>query len=110
MPGERYQVCWAESAYRDLEAVVDYIASESINAAIDIYRRIKEKTSTLERLPSRGRVVPELRFHNIASYRELIVSPWRIIYRIEKRSVYVLAVFDGRRNVEDLLLARLINE
>lgn len=110
MPGERYQVYWAESAYHDLEEAIDFIASDSINEAIDIYRRIKERASTLERLPSRGRVVPELRFHNIASYRELIILPWRIIYRIEKQSVYVLAVFDGRRNVEDLLLARLINE
>ncbi len=82
MPGDRYQVYWAESAYDDLEAVIDFIASDSINAAVDIYKRIREKESTLERLPSRGRVVPELRFHSIASYRELIVSPWRIIYRI----------------------------
>lgn len=110
MPPERYQVYWAESAYNDLEAVIDFIASENINTAVDIYRRIKEKASTLERLPSRGRIVPELRFHNITSYRELFVSPWRIIYRIQERRVYVLAVFDGRRNVEDLLLARLLNQ
>jgi plasmid stabilization system protein ParE len=110
MPVDRYHVFWAETAYRDLEAVVDYIASDSIDAAIEVYKRIREKALTLDRLPSRGRVVPELRFHNITSYRELVVSPWRIIYRIEKHSVYVLAVFDGRRNIEDLLLARLIKE
>jgi len=61
-------------------------------------------------MPNRGRVVPELKFYNIITYRELIVAPWRIIYRIENDTVYVLSIIDGRRNVEDLLLARLINK
>jgi hypothetical protein len=44
----------------------------------------------------------------IAVYHELIVSPWRILYKIENRQVLVFAVLDGRRNIEDLLLQRLI--
>ena len=40
--------------------------------------------------------------------RELIESPWRILYRIEADTVYVLAVIDARRNVEDLLLDRFV--
>jgi toxin ParE1/3/4 len=38
------------------------------------------------------------------------VKPYRIIYRVEKRTVSVLAVLDGRREIQDLLLERLIRE
>jgi toxin ParE1/3/4 len=38
---------------------------------------------------------------------QLILSLWRIIYRIDESMVYVTAVFDSRRNLEDLLLERL---
>jgi len=37
-----------------------------------------------------------------------VIRPWRVIYRIEAERVYVVAVIDGRRNVEDILLARLL--
>ncbi|MBU1570609.1 MAG: plasmid stabilization protein, partial [Proteobacteria bacterium] len=58
--------------------------------------------------PERGRVVPELQDQGIFQYRELIVKPWRSIYRIAEREIYVLSVIDSRKNVEDILLNRLI--
>jgi len=44
----------------------------------------------------------------LRSWRELIASPWRIIYRIEGRLVFVDLVLDGRRDVEDILMQRLL--
>jgi plasmid stabilization system protein ParE len=52
--------------------------------------------------------VPELLRHGLAVWRELIVKPYRILYRIEGQTVYVLAVLDSRRDLEDLLLERLV--
>ncbi len=46
----------------------------------------------------------ELRYYGILIYRELSSRPWRIIYRVEQNTVWVLAVIDGRMNVEDILL------
>lgn len=60
--------------------------------------------------PERGRIVPELESYGITAYRELIVAPWRIIYQVRGNDVYVLAVVDGRRNVEDVLLDRLTRD
>ncbi len=102
MPKNRYYVLWTETAFKDLEAIVDYISLDSKVAATAVYTRIKDKITSLVSFPLRGRIVPELQFHNIVTYRELIVSPWRIIYRIERDAVYILSVFDGRRNIEDL--------
>ena len=57
-----------------------------------------------------GRVVPEFAHFGIRSWRELIVRPYRVIYRIDGHTVYVLAVVDGRRELDDLLLEKLIRE
>jgi plasmid stabilization system protein ParE len=59
-------------------------------------------------MPLQGSVVPELRYHNILTYLELIGPPWRIIYKVEQNNVWVLAVIDGRRTVEDILLDRFL--
>jgi plasmid stabilization system protein ParE len=55
-------------------------------------------------------VVPELAHFGIRNWRELIVKPYRIIYRIDEDTVNVLAMLDGRRDLQDLLLERLIRE
>ena len=59
-------------------------------------------------MPKRGRIVPELAAVGVHGCRELLPSPWRIIYRISEDMVYVLAVVDGRRNLGDLLLERFL--
>jgi toxin ParE1/3/4 len=39
--------------------------------------------------------------------RELVVSPYRLVYRVGSDAMVVLAVFDGRRDLEDVLVDRL---
>jgi hypothetical protein len=53
-------------------------------------------------------VVPELQKEGITIYRELVVPPWRIIYKIDNDTVYIMALFDSRQNVEEILLQKLI--
>jgi len=107
---KKYQVHWSFVAESDLKGIIEYIARDSITNAKNIFELIKEKASDLNMFPERCRIVPELADHGITLYRELIVTPWRIIYRISDNKVYVLAVLDSRQNVEDILLKRLIKE
>lgn len=104
----RYLVKWAAVAENDLKQIIDYIAIDSPGNALQILNKIRQKASTLYTFPERGRIVQELHGQGIQTYRELIVAPWRIIYRISDTTVYVLSVIDSRRNVEDILLDRLI--
>ena len=104
---QTFRVVWTRTAEADLEAIVDFIADDSVDAALAVFMRIRERAATLYNFPGKGRVVPELHLHGIIQYRELILSPWRIIYRIDGTMVYVTAVFDSRRNLEDLLLERV---
>ncbi|MFZ1983745.1 MAG: type II toxin-antitoxin system RelE/ParE family toxin [Desulfatitalea sp.] len=103
-----YHVVWAAVAQSDLKQIIDYIAIDSPGNALQILRKIKQKASNLSTLPDRGRLVPELKDQGIHTYRELIIAPWRIIYRISDTTVFVLTVIDSRRNVEDILLNRFV--
>jgi toxin ParE1/3/4 len=104
-----YEIVWARRAEDDLTEIVDYIAANSAANALTILGKIKEEAASLYTMPERCRIVPELKGHGILHYRELFVSPWRIMFRIEGLKVYVLSVLDGRRNIEDILLSRLIS-
>ncbi|MBL6971573.1 MAG: type II toxin-antitoxin system RelE/ParE family toxin [Desulfobacterales bacterium] len=105
---DNYKIEWAEVAEKDLKGIVEYIAEDSPANALKILKKIKQKASSLYTLPGRGRIVPELQDQGILLYRELIIPPWRIMYRISEMKVYVLSVLDARQNVEDILLKRLI--
>jgi toxin ParE1/3/4 len=108
MASKKYTVYWTKVAQDDLIKIIEYISLDSINTAEEIFKNIKNQTIKLEKFPERGRTVPELDFHNISNYRELIITPWRIIYRIEEQKVYILSMIDSRRNFEDIILKRLI--
>jgi toxin ParE1/3/4 len=103
-----YDVRWSETAERDLIAIVEYIADDSPSGAYEVFKKMRRKAQSLRTFPGRGRIVPELREQGITQYRELVVDPWRIIYRTSERTVYVLSVLDSRRSIEDILLRRLI--
>ncbi len=105
---KKYKVAWAAVAEADLIQIIDYIAADIPGNALQVLKKIRQKASSLYSYPERGRIVPELQDQGIHTYRELIVPPWRIIYRITDVSVFVLSVIDSRQNVEDILLNRLL--
>ena len=105
---KRFRVEWAHPASKDLENIIYYISQDNVDTAITIFEKIKSKCSTLNQFPDRGRIVPELKACGILSYQELIISPWRVIYRTSDQKVYVLAVLDSRRNMDDILIERFL--
>ena len=105
---KKFKVEWAAVAEGDLKQIIDYIAMDSPGKALQTLEKIRHKASALYTLPERGRVVPELQGQGINIYRELIVNPWRIVYRISDTTVYILSIIDSRQNVEDILLNRFL--
>jgi addiction module RelE/StbE family toxin len=104
------QVFWTDVAAHDLKEIIGYISIRNPSNAKKILKKIKSKASSLYSFPERGRIVPELQEQGISQYRELIISPWRLIYRIAEKEIYVLSLLDSRQNVEDILLNRLIQK
>lgn len=101
-------VLWTSVARRDLEEIIAFVRADRPAAARRLLRRIEQRAATLGIHPQIGRVVPELKRLQIAAYRELMIPPYRLTYRAEVDRVLVLGIFDGRRNLEDILLARLL--
>ncbi len=106
----RTRVVWTEVARRDLYALVEYLGDRSPRAALGVLDRIESAAGRLVTLSARGRVLPELARLHIRDYRELVVSPYRIVYRSAGRRVFVLGVFDSRRSLEDVLLDRIVRD
>lgn len=52
--------------------------------------------------------MPELEPFGIRDWRELIEAPYRIVYAVQGKRVNVMAVLDGRRDLQDELLLRLV--
>ncbi len=105
---KKYSIKWAQPAKIDLIEIAEYIAEDSPTIARKIVKKIYERISKLKMAPERGRVVPELAKQGITQYREMIISPWRILYQIDEKIVYVVLVVDGRRNLEDILFQRIM--
>lgn len=91
-----------------MENIIDHVSQDDVDTAVAIFEKIKTKCDTLNRFPDRGRIVPELKAYGILEYRELIVSHWRVIFRTSNQKVYVLAVIDSRRNIDDILIERFL--
>lgn len=103
-----YKVEWTAIAEDDLKRIINHIADDNPGNALQILKKTRQKAASFCTFPERCRIVPELQGQGTDIYRELIVDNWRIIYRISDTIVYVLSVIDARRNVEDILLDRLI--
>jgi plasmid stabilization system protein ParE len=102
-----YRVLWAPIAAQDLDDLIDYIAAQhGPDAAVRVYDKVKKRTQTLSTHPKRCRIVPELRSVGVMEYRELIVSPYRVFFRIDEKDVGIIGVLDGRRDLEETLIRR----
>ncbi len=104
-----YKLEWTSNAKNDLLNIVEYIKRDSPNIANDVYLKIREKAHSSNFFPLKGRVVPELQKEGITLYREVVASPWRIIYKVGNETVYIMAILDSRQNVEEILLQKLLN-
>lgn len=91
---------FADSALGQLEEALACIAADHPRAAERIAAAIEKRLAQLKQLPLSGRVVPEL---GDPERREVIVRPFRIVYRVLPDQIRVLAVVHGRRLLANAL-------
>ncbi len=87
---------WTAPAVEDLQGIVDYIARDSTVYAEAMAGRIIRAGDRLAFFPKQGRVVPE---GGDPSVREIIVQPYRVLYRLKRDRVQILAVIHGGRDI-----------
>ncbi|HEX9593954.1 MAG TPA: type II toxin-antitoxin system RelE/ParE family toxin [bacterium] len=95
------KVVWTRQAFARLAEIEDYIALDSATAAVAHTEKLIARAEALAAFPEMGRSVPELQGSGL---RELIEGSYRIVYRIHRRRIEVLTVFEGHHllPVEDL--------
>jgi toxin ParE1/3/4 len=95
------RLIWTEPALQDLNAIADYIALDKPDAARKFVRRVFAKVEKLRQFPQIGSVPREI---SDLPYRQLILPPCRIFYRIEGKRVYIVHVM---RSEQMLRLGKL---
>ena len=109
MPAERFDVVLTRGAEDDLEAIHRYLAenrgSDDADALLDAFL---DKIAALERYPLRGSVPKELDALGIREFRQVLLDPYRLIYRVLGSKVFILLIADGRRDMHALLERRLL--
>lgn len=104
-----FAVFLTDDAAHDLEDICDYINRHDVPGKMDhVLEQIKKAFNRLSENPHRGAYPKELLSIGIKEYREIFFKPYRIIYRIMDKNVYVLLIADGRRDMQTLLQRRLL--
>ncbi len=95
------RVILSSRAIQDLKEIVRYISFENPRAAEQFGNALVDAALSLERLPERGRFVPEFKDH---ATREILYRSYRIVYRVdqEKKVVWVSRFWHAARGTPDL--------
>ena len=97
------EIRWTEQAAEDLEAIAEFIASDSPHYAsifcIDVLAAVERLTT----FPDLGRIVPEM---SNSTVRELILGNYRIIYRRHSEAAEILTVYHSSRLLNPEVLGR----
>ena len=105
-----FKVLLTNDAARDLDELYDYIALHDAPRKADhVLEQIEKAFSKLSEFPERGAYPKELLALGIREYRVVFFKPYRIIYRVMDKNVYVLLIVDGRRDMQSLLQRRLLD-
>jgi toxin ParE1/3/4 len=95
------RIIWTEPALIDLEEIAEYIALDKVSAARKLVQRVFSSIEQLQQFPNSGRKPPEL---ERSRYREIVVNPCRVFYRVEKEKVFIIYVMRSERKLRNFLL------
>jgi toxin ParE1/3/4 len=95
------EIIWTNPALEDLNDIAEYIALSNLLSAKNLVKAIFKKVARLEDFPESGKQPLEL---NNLNYREIIVNPCRIFYKIENGNVFILHVMRQERDLRKFLL------
>lgn len=90
---------WSPQSLRDLESIRVYIVESSPLYADLVVRRLVAAVERLSAFPESGRIVPE---RNTPEIREVIVRPYRVVYRVRTGVVEIATIFRASRLFPDI--------
>jgi len=97
---------WTKPALQDLDTVAEYIALDNPTASRLVVKMF-DRVERLRTFPNSGKRPPELAR---TPYREVVVPPCRVFYRVERETVYILHVMRAERLLRSYLLNQRYRE
>lgn len=108
-PRARFDVLLTRGAEQDLEAIHGYIAEfDCVANANHVLDRLLAVAESLSKFPERGSYPKELIVLGIKEYRQTLFKPYRVIYRVIDDQVIIYLIVDSRRNMQSVLVRRLL--
>ena len=92
---------WTEPALDDLDALAGFIALDNPAAAGRLVRTVVESVERLESFPNSGRRPREFPG---TLYREIVVPPCRVFYRLSGNTIFIVHVMREELQVDRFLL------
>ena len=103
-----FTVRFTRGAQADLRELHSYISkNDSLENADYVAKEIVRTALTLRESPNRGAHPRELLRLGNRNYRQILFKPFRIVYRLRSKTVFIALIADGRREMASLLLRRL---
>ena len=93
------KIVWTKSAVINLGNLKNYVAQDSEFYATELVTKIIDAIEKLDQFPRLGREVPEIKRDDI---REIIYNNYRIIYKVERETLFVLAVIHAARDIYNI--------
>jgi toxin ParE1/3/4 len=96
------KIIWSPLAVDRASEIVDYIVRDKPSSAEKWINTAFSKVEQLKSSLEIGRILPEIKDNQ---FRELIYGNYRIIYRIEKKQIFVLTIRHGKQilPIEEIL-------
>ena len=84
------KIRFANTARISLHTAINFIHQDNPAAATNFLERVEKTLRRLEKYPESGRQIPE--FPELP-YRELLILPYRFFYRIDGKTIFIVAVW-----------------
>ena len=92
------RIRFTPTARAEFLAAIEYIRKDKPGAAVQFRRKAEKALRRLNRFPDSGRRLPE--FPDLP-FREVVVPPYRFFYRVEQKTVWIVAVWHGARQPDE---------
>jgi len=103
---------WTSDGIDSFNEILEYYRDRAgENISNTIYDKIIKEVELLESDEIKTKRTQELMDIGVFDVYELVIKPWKVYYKIsgDNKKVYILFVLDGRRNLEEILMSKVID-
>ena len=106
------EIEWSNDGVNSLNEILEYyIDNAEENVANNIYTKIIREIELLKNDKFKTKQTQELKDIGIFDIYEIIINPWKVYYKItnDNKKAYILFILDARRNIEEILISKVID-